>query len=106
MGIKQKSNSIYNFDIDGNGCDLIWKMDSIFQDFAISTYKNNKLIISGGSNYSVNTGKNNVYELELLWNQNKRMIECKFSSLAQLKQRRFKHCQFITNDYLFVFFGY
>lgn len=57
MGMKFKCNQIHEFDIDGNGIELAHLLSNVIFDFAHSVYQDNKLIISGGSYFSSNTGK-------------------------------------------------
>ena len=106
MGIYYNSNQIHEFDIEGNGCDLLHQHDYNLQDFASSVYLGNRLIISGGSNYSSNTARKNVLMFTYTKQEGESKLKQVAKSLPLLNQRRMKHCQIIFRSVLFVFFGH
>lgn len=107
MGIKHSSNTVNEFDIDGNGIELVYQHENSILDFAHSMYQDNKLIISGGSYFKLNTARQSVMEITLKIEDGAggRLLSEK-RELPSMKIRRRNHCSVIIRDHLFLFFGY
>lgn len=63
------------------------------------------MILSGGSNSSVNTAKKTVHKFEFEVGPQGKLVS-KMVALPSMNQRRMKHCQVILKGVLFVFFGH
>jgi hypothetical protein len=104
MGIKYKSESLYEFDIDGNG-DHLHSFGFSMLNFASAVFENSNLILTGGSS-SVNTGMNCARNFAFKANNETNALEYEVKTLSPMKQRRMKHCSIIMNNHIFVFFGH
>ncbi len=58
MGLKFKSDTIYEFDVEENGLDEIYQEKACMANFATSVYKDRHIIMTGGILSSINLAKN------------------------------------------------
>lgn len=49
MGLNFKSDKIYEFDIENNGADEIYKENKMMISFSTAVYNSNQVIMTGGS---------------------------------------------------------
>ncbi|TNV84256.1 hypothetical protein FGO68_gene11901 [Halteria grandinella] len=106
MGIKSKSNKIYEYSVEKNDVFDLFKADCSLQDFAHSVYKQDSLILTGGSDM-ITIGKSNQNWLfKADKEQENERLNLNKINLPPFNVKRFKHCQCIIRDHLFVFFGY
>lgn len=56
MGLKFKADTIYEFDIDGNGVDEIYQEKECLSNFSTAVYKDSLLILTGGVQTNTNQG--------------------------------------------------
>jgi len=107
MGYKFKSDSIYEFDIDNNGINEVFKENSCMTDFSTVVYKGSRLLMSGGIKSNVNQATNQVidYSFKINERSGKLAIDQR-RVLPNMNQRRMNHSSIIIRDHLFVFFGY
>ena len=76
MGLNFKCNSIYEFDIENNGADEIFKENTQMLNFASAVYNKRYVIMTGGSHENINSGKNTVVEYSFGLSDGAGNIEC------------------------------
>lgn len=77
-------SSLYSFDINGNGLDLVFKLDQPCLNFASSIYQDRKMIISGGA-LGTGTLLRSAFELTYKINEMNRALSCTYRALPSMK---------------------
>lgn len=104
MGIKSKSDKIFEYNVERNEVYQVFQIDQTHSDFAHSVYQSNHIILSGGMDHAV-YGKNIVVLFSVQIDPLSLKLSLARNYLPILNVRRAKHSSFILRDHYFVIFG-